>query len=403
MSIQINEKLEPDMGARGSQRMHLEWLDQIRGGAALYVLCHHAVMQIQIEGDHAHDTFYRMIQLATSFGHYAVDVFIILSGYCLMLPIVARQNFGDVRVFYLRRTVRILLPYYASIAVTLLLIAPWLEGSASAWARHSLPVTFDSLWKHSLLIHQWFTEDALKINGALWSVGVEYQIYFLFPMFYLLTRKIGFLSSAAIVTSASYGLWGVCLYFNVLNPGPNGTSLYYCALFFMGMAAADLANRSPERLRARGLAWIDLHASKAALMAIAGILATAMISFLIARFFPSLFFPLQIQSLVIGFFTALLLCVKGRTSTSQSLFPYRINLSWLGWVGTMGFSVYLLHDPVIALVWTHLVLPLKLQFYWMQAIAELIIGMTVTLMLASIFYKWVELPSHRLSKVIAQR
>lgn len=58
-----------------SSYSHLSWLDQIRGCAALYVVCHHAVRQVIIIGNHAHDPFYRFLQLATGFGHYAVDIF----------------------------------------------------------------------------------------------------------------------------------------------------------------------------------------------------------------------------------------------------------------------------------------------------------------------------------------
>lgn len=58
---------------------HFGWLNAIRGVAALYVVCHHAVMQVTIVGDHANDLFYRILQLLTIYGHYAVDIFIVLS------------------------------------------------------------------------------------------------------------------------------------------------------------------------------------------------------------------------------------------------------------------------------------------------------------------------------------
>jgi len=105
---------------------HLDWLDAIRGAAALYVVCHHAVMQVIVVGDHAHDLFYRLLQLLTSYGHYAVDVFIVLSGYSLMLPIIAKQQFGNIWIFYLRRTIRIVLPYFATLIFTLIIIYFWL-------------------------------------------------------------------------------------------------------------------------------------------------------------------------------------------------------------------------------------------------------------------------------------
>lgn len=380
--------------------MHLGWLDQIRGAAALYVVCHHAVMQVVIVGEHAHDPIFRIIQLLTSYGHYAVDIFIVLSGYCLMLPIIAKQQFGNVWVFYLRRTVRIVLPYYVAMAATLLLIFLWLAETNSTWASHSLPVTADSILNHMLLIHQWFPDAALKINGAFWSVGVEYQIYFLFPVFYFLAKNIGFISSLTIVTLISYGLWGISFYLDSFNPGPNGASLYYCSLFFMGMVAAHLAKQPQEGPKGDWLGIMDQHSGKLALAALAGVLLIALANFMISRFLPSAFFPLQIQSFFIGLFVAVLLCLKGRNTIRGGLLNHRTIQNCVGWIGTIGFSVYLLHDPVIALVWSYVVAPMNLPLYWEQSIAELVIGLGVTLVLAMVFYKWVELPCHRLSKSI---
>lgn len=126
-----------------SNSTHLSWLDQIRGIAALYVACHHAVRQVIITGEHAHDPLYRLIQLATGFGHYAVDIFIVLSGYCLMLPLIRKQHFGSILNFYIRRTVRIVLPYYGALFVTLILIYFVMgEMRGSVWAESALPVTF---------------------------------------------------------------------------------------------------------------------------------------------------------------------------------------------------------------------------------------------------------------------
>ncbi len=276
---------------------HFGWLDQIRGVAALYVVCHHAVMQITVVGDHAHDPIYRILQLLTIYGHYAVDIFIVISGFCLMLPIAARQEFGNVWIFYLRRTVRIVLPYYAAMAVSLILIYLLLgEIDGSHWAEVSLPVTFDSILKHMLLIHQWFPEAASKINPAFWSVGVEYQIYFLFPLFYLIARIIGFVYSFILVTLTSYALWGVSFYFDIFNPSSTGTSFYYCSLFFMGMVAANFVSHAKGKSTSSRLGIIDQNATKFAIAGLFGILIVAILGFLVERFALPLFFPLQIQS-----------------------------------------------------------------------------------------------------------
>ena len=96
-----NDKLSGLFNSQSvSNSSHPTWLDQIREFAALYVVCHHAVRQVIITGNHAHDPLYRFLQLATGFGHYAVDVFIVLSGYCLILPLIKKQHFGSILNFY---------------------------------------------------------------------------------------------------------------------------------------------------------------------------------------------------------------------------------------------------------------------------------------------------------------
>src|SRR5436853_35532 len=58
------------------------------------------------------------------FGHFGVVVFIVLSGFCLMLPVVRGDGTlrGGIAAFFKRRTLRIVPPYYVAIGLSLLLI-----------------------------------------------------------------------------------------------------------------------------------------------------------------------------------------------------------------------------------------------------------------------------------------
>lgn len=383
---------------------HFGWLNAIRGAAALYVVCHHAVMQVTIVGDHANDLFYRILQLLTIYGHYAVDIFIVLSGYCLMLPVIARQEFGNIWIFFARRTIRIVLPYYAALIISFLLIYFFLgKQDGSHWAKTSLPVSFDSIIKHIFLVHQWFTDAASRINPAFWSVGVEYQIYFLFPFFYWLAKKIGFVVAFVVIALTSYALWGVSYYLNILNPSATGTSIYYCALFFMGMTAAQFA-KNTDLAASKWQMMLDYNAKSLAIIALTSILIVAIAGFLIERFLPTIFFPLQIQSFFIGLFFSILLYLIAKDKLWATKYLKKSFIQHkLEWVGMMGFSVYLLHDPILAIVWKYAVMPMKLPFYWLQTIAELLIGILVTIIASMAFYKYIELPCHQLSKSIVKR
>ncbi len=103
-------------------RLRLDYLDGLRGLAALYVVMHHAYYGLTAEASlpplAAHLTYWLYL------GRSAVDVFIVLSGYCLMLPIIRSGRLsGGSGGFLRRRARRILPPYYAALGVSLLVIA----------------------------------------------------------------------------------------------------------------------------------------------------------------------------------------------------------------------------------------------------------------------------------------
>src|SRR5437660_75394 len=102
-------------------RFRLDFLDGIRGLAALYVALFHVSYARQSLPEPA-----RHLTDWLQFGHYAVGVFIVLSGYCLMLP-VARSADGRLRggvgSYLRRRAWRILPPYYAALVLALALVA----------------------------------------------------------------------------------------------------------------------------------------------------------------------------------------------------------------------------------------------------------------------------------------
>lgn len=321
-----------------------------------------------------------------------------------MLPVIARQEFGSTWIFFARRTVRIVLPYYAALIISLMLIYLLIgQQDGSNWADTSLPVSFNSVITHIFLVHQWFPDVASKINPAFWSVGVEYQIYFLFPFFYWLAKKIGFAAAFIVIALVSYTLWGASYYLNTFNPSSTGTSIYYCALFFMGMTAAHLA-KNIDSSTSRWQVMLDLNAKSVAIAALTSIFIVAIASFLIERFVPEIFFPLQIQSFFIGLFFSVLLYLTAKNklwgTKYLKKFFFRHELEW---VGVMGFSIYLLHYPILAIVWKYVVIPMHLPFYWLQTLAELLIGISATIIASMAFYRYIELPCHQLSKSIVKR
>ena len=113
-------KIDTTAGVR--PRLRLDFLDGLRGLAALYVLLYHASLRAGVLAAAAPaQPVAKAISVLhfclLGYGHLAVAVFIVLSGYCLMLPVARTEGAvlpGGALAFIQRRARRILPPYYAA-------------------------------------------------------------------------------------------------------------------------------------------------------------------------------------------------------------------------------------------------------------------------------------------------
>src|SRR5438270_203147 len=85
-----------------------------------------------------------------------------------------------------------------------------------------------------VLVHNWSPDWMYKINGVLWSIAVESQLYLLFPILVLMLNKANRLSTLMLTISLSA---------SILIIWPKSEKFYpwYLALFTVGMAASHLA------------------------------------------------------------------------------------------------------------------------------------------------------------------
>jgi peptidoglycan/LPS O-acetylase OafA/YrhL len=189
------------------------------------------------------------------YGHFAVSVFIVISGFCLMLPVVRGPGRipGGPLAFLGRRARRILPPYYCALAFSLVLIALWIGQKTGTHWDISIPVTWQDVVYNLLLVQDVFAGG--KVNHAFWSIAVEWRIYFLFPMFVFLRRRLGpwALALAAIVVPTAFFFTVGQMWFGdfpLLRYGYVGFAASYLALFGLGTLAANLLVSSHARSQA---------------------------------------------------------------------------------------------------------------------------------------------------------
>ena len=233
---------------------HLAFLDGIRGLAALYVLLYHIVLYHNIQrlslyhSGNSLPPALQFVSALTEQGHYAVDIFIVLSGYCLMLPVVQSETgqlTGGFRGYIMRRARRILPPYYAALFITLtvpflLTAVSSLKFGPSLYTPSDLPsIHMRDILTHLLLVHNLFVTTCISIDPPMWSVAAEWQIYFLFPLLLLpVWRRFGGLAAAFVAFAVTVPMHYILPHF--LRQGRNfdWTCPWYLGLFALGMVGA---------------------------------------------------------------------------------------------------------------------------------------------------------------------
>jgi peptidoglycan/LPS O-acetylase OafA/YrhL len=325
-----------------NENVKLHYIDGLRAICALYVVIGH------IPGDyldHASQAVSpRILQIfaLTRYSHLAVCIFIAVSGYCLMLP-VARSKNGELRGgfsgYLFRRARRILPPYYATLFLTLGLIwaIPALQVSdpASSWSGYLPAFTPGAIVTHLLLIHNWWHEWIMKINGPCWSIAVEWQIYFFFPLLLLpVWRKFGV--AAAIAAGFTVGV--LPHYLLPASSNLDWTYPWFIGLFAAGMGAASLNFRSDDSLQRRlDRMWLGTFALIAYALFIANIRGLVHI-------------PQWIADGTAGLGTACLL-IKCTHALQHGRNPAILKvLAWkpLVALGVFSYSIYLVHRPLIS-------------------------------------------------------
>ncbi len=223
----------------GPARPWLAGLDGVRGLAALFVVVNHLFLRAFPGYPVDRAPFWAGWFI---YGRFAVVVFIVLSGFSLALsPARHGWRLGGVSRFALRRARRILPPYWAalafSLAVAWLFIPPPGQGAPGAKS-----VVVNGLLVQNLV-------GAPSPNRSFWSIAVEAQLYVLFPLLLLMTRRCGAVVMVAAVTLvvATLGILGPhvsSLDTFVIQSPPDLAALFAVGVLAAGIVGASNARRS---------------------------------------------------------------------------------------------------------------------------------------------------------------
>ena len=368
---QVERRPKPDT-------RHYDFLDSLRALAAIYVVINHTYLSVIWTKPSRIADYLSVFQ----HGHFAVCLFIILSGFCLMLPTLPngfRLPHG-ISAFLIRRAWRIIPPYYFALLFSLILIAALIHDKTGNHWDLALPVTAHSIVSHLLLLQDAFALDMLNINHVFWSISVEWRIYFFFPLLLLSWRLCGPVWTTALTIPAAYLVQESTLHFFQLY-----LTAHFLGLFALGMLSAAISFSTDKKFaRYKALPWGWITAATALLSALVYYVSKSgrfpSFDFLHDEAFPDTTFGLFGASLLV------LISVhpQGRLHRMLQFKP-------LVFVGTFAYSIYLIHAPVLQVIWQYLLVPLHLTpvATWL---ALVLVGVPISLAVAYVFYLFCERP-----------
>ncbi len=324
---------------------HLGFLDGMRAFAALFVVCHHCMLQVWSQGSTSREAQF-IIGLLKS-GRSAVDVFIVLSGFCLALPVVNTGGYMSCTwlVFLKKRTRRIVLPYYCALAFSLVMIALFIGSRTGTHWDVCIPVTTRSILYHLLLIQDLNTYTTPNINHVFWSISVEYRIYFIFPLIVIGWRRFGPWVTSLIVALVAYSI--VLFNMAVNRPFYYNFVPQYFILFALGCLTCLISQSpavreaAPGNLKRGGIILLSV----VILVLVTGRLVTHhSVAWLAAR----MYYMLCVQDLMTGTATMVILFIAMNSPTGwiNRFFSWRP----LAFTGTFSYSIYLIHAPLLQFI-----------------------------------------------------
>lgn len=365
-----------DSKASSQGAFHIASLDGMRTVAILIVFLSHAGLSHVVPG------------------LFGVTIFFFLSGYLITTLLrmeCERHGIANLRQFFLRRTLRILPPFYLILAVIAVLTAfGVLPGGFQGQALTAQGLFAANYWEIFGGVQPPGTE-------ILWSLAVEEHFYLLFPFFYLAMRRLmperRHQFALLMTLCAAVLAWRMLLVhqFSAIDLQSGSAHhprtchatdtrldglLFGCALAVWGNPALDAT-----RIRRSHWLWLMLPSCVALLLA----------TFVIRSvpFRETWRYTLQGLALMPMFITVI---------RYADALPLRfLNWRWVSRLGVLSYAFYLTHALLLSLVEHWLPAPPGLSHLQLMLLRGTV-AFALTLTASWMIHQWVEKPFLRLRR-----
>jgi peptidoglycan/LPS O-acetylase OafA/YrhL len=366
----------PRADAGSSERV--PGLDALRGVAILMVFVYHGLHatfgfdQLKWSGwfpdFHVAKSF--LVLFPATFGSGGVAVFFVISGFCIHL-VWHRSSTKSWKEFFMRRAYRIVPPYL----VALIFFAFFYPLTRMVFFEFSNWVQFFS---HLALVHNLINASTFfGINPAFWSIGVEAQLYLIYPLLMVAVFRYGWRGALwlAVLCEVGIRLIGSLGFFGVTVSLPYVFSEGPFAYWFSWAIGAHLAEGF---ISGRQTGWARWPLWFWPVLA------------LISKFIH----PLSSFLFIFVALSSAVLIAHMLQGPERFRWIPRVLTRHLGALGVVSYSFYLLHQPFV------LTAPLLLsRAFPGQFIHPLIkygcclCTYPLIFVLSRLSYRWVEMPA----------
>ncbi len=332
-----------------------------------------------------------------------MEVFFCISGFLItriLLSNLGRPGF--LKNYFIRRVLRIWPMYYFGMLFALLVYAvsngmtamgeyhPWhptlYEALAPVFYLQNLELYFGHPRLHELFI----------FNHS-WSVAVEEQFYLIWPfvILFVLRRSPPLLRlalGAAAILLSMY-LRSRMIYLGTFTYWLLATRLdgFILGAFLAYLERAKVDGQAPALLASKAFRWLWLWPCLGLLPFLsAGYLG---LTWHLPRLLDKTLFEPFFNFALLGFCLIGYCLFYGSSVRSGGLLAWLLNLRPLAYLGTISYSTYLLHVPIIFAV-----SPLLMNAYHLPRIWGFIFGYGLTLSLAHFSFNFIEAQAMRLKK-----
>lgn len=189
-------------------------IEGLRGVAVLWVVAFHYLVLREGKFDDGAIAFVKSLPALEAIvrnGYLGVDLFFLITGFLLVLPWLRHARDGlpapSARAFYARRIRRIVPAYYVQLAFLAAVCLPAL--ASFRFVKAELGFVLANLAAHATFLHYTspLTSASFSINGALWTLAIEFQYYLLLPLFAPLLARRPLAAAAGFVAIAFAWRW----------------------------------------------------------------------------------------------------------------------------------------------------------------------------------------------------